>query len=66
MNIGPVVRKYREEYNVLPEELALKLRTSSKTIEKIENEGMDVDQRMLWMISTALDIPVNEFIDRTN
>ena len=62
-NVGINIRKYREIKNLTIEELALKIRVGTKTLESYENKEKIPNLQTILKISTALDVPVSELLD---
>ncbi|WP_235973595.1 helix-turn-helix domain-containing protein [Peribacillus faecalis] len=57
------IRNFRESKGMSVEELALKVRCGTKTIENYENGTATPNLDTILKISTALDVPANEFLD---
>lgn len=62
-NVGINIRNYREIKNLTIEELALKIRVGTKTLESYENKEKIPNLQTILKISTALDVPVSELLD---
>ena len=62
-NVGINIRKYREIKNLTIEELALKVRVGTKTLESYENGENIPNLQTVLKISTALDVPASELLD---
>ena len=64
MNIGAIIQGYREKKNLSRQELALKVRVGTKTIEKYESGEKIPDTQTALKLSTALDFPASEILGR--
>ncbi|WP_223701522.1 helix-turn-helix domain-containing protein [Sutcliffiella deserti] len=62
-NIGENIRLYREQAKLTTNELAIKLRVGSATIEKYESGQQVPDVQTVLKISTVLDIPASELLE---
>jgi len=62
-NVGINIRNYREIKNLTIEELALKIRVGTKTLESYENKEKIPNLQTILKISTALDVPASELLD---
>lgn len=62
MNIGAIIQGYREKKNLSRQELALKVRVGTKTIEKYESGEKVPDTQTALKLSTALDFPASEIL----
>jgi transcriptional regulator with XRE-family HTH domain len=62
--IGENIRKYRELRKMTREELALKVRVGTTTIEKYENGERIPDTSTILKLSTALDVPASELLEQ--
>ncbi|WP_078379223.1 helix-turn-helix domain-containing protein [Sutcliffiella halmapala] len=65
-NIGENIRQYRERANLTTNELALKLRVGTATIEKYESGQHVPDVQTILKISTVLDVPASELLESIN
>jgi len=63
-NIGKNIRNFRESKGLTIPELALKVRCGAKTMENYENGTSIPNLDTILKISTALDVPANEFLDK--
>ncbi|MGN1386161.1 MAG: helix-turn-helix domain-containing protein [Bacillus sp. (in: firmicutes)] len=61
--IGLNIRNFRESKGMTVEQLALKVRCGTKIIENYENGAATPNLDTILKISTALDVPANEFLD---
>lgn len=61
--VGVNIRNFRESKGMTLEQLALKVRCGTKTIESYENGAAIPNLDTILKISTALDVPANEFLD---
>ncbi|WP_050616212.1 helix-turn-helix domain-containing protein [Bacillus testis] len=61
--IGRKIYKYREEKAISVQELALKVRCGTKTIEEYEKGTLIPNVQTLMKLSTALDVPATELAD---
>ncbi|WP_161797347.1 universal stress protein [Guptibacillus hwajinpoensis] len=64
LNIGDKILKHRLESNLTIEELAVKVRIGSGLMQQIEEGQSHPDVQTLLKISTALDIPASEFLEK--
>ena len=64
MNIADKIRKHRLEANMTIQELAVKVRIGAGLMQKIEENRYQPDVQTLLKISTALDIPASEFLEK--
>ncbi|MGE6204943.1 helix-turn-helix domain-containing protein [Guptibacillus hwajinpoensis] len=64
MNTADKIRKHRLEANLTISELALKVRIGAGLMQKIEENRYQPDVQTLLKISTALDIPASEFLEK--
>ena len=62
-NVGVNIRNCREIKNLTIEELALKIRVGTKTLESYENNDKTPNLQTILKISTALDVPASELLD---
>ena len=62
-NVGINIRNYREIKNLTIEELALKIRVGTKTLESYENNEKVPNLQTILKVSTALDVPASELLD---
>lgn len=65
-SIGENIKVYREQRNMTKQELALKVRVGTGTIEKYENGEQTPDVQTILKISTVLDIPASELMEQEN
>ena len=61
--VGVNIRNFRESKGMTLEQLALKVRCGTKTIENYENGTSIPNLDTILKISTALDVPASEFLD---
>ncbi|MBF0708070.1 MULTISPECIES: helix-turn-helix domain-containing protein [Bacillaceae] len=64
MNTADKIRKHRLEANLTISELAVKVRIGAGLMQKIEENRYQPDVQTLLKISTALDIPASEFLEK--
>ncbi|WP_347550939.1 helix-turn-helix transcriptional regulator [Pseudalkalibacillus hwajinpoensis] len=64
MKVGDKIRKHRLEADMTVEELAFKVRIGSGLMQRIAENHFDPDGQTLLKISTALDIPASEFLEK--
>lgn len=65
--IGINIRNFRESKGMTLEQLALKVRCGTKTMENYENGAAIPNLDTILKISTALDVPANAFLaDKTH
>lgn len=64
MSIGNNIKMHRERLHMSQEELAMKTRLGSRTIEKLESGEYLPDLEMTLKISTVLDIPASELLEQ--
>lgn len=62
MLVGQNIKTCRERRNLSKEELALKLRVGTKTIEKYESGELLPNNETILKISTVLDVPASELL----
>jgi transcriptional regulator with XRE-family HTH domain len=62
--IGQKIRECRERKNMSQQELARKIRVGTGTLEKYESGLVKPDTQTLLAISTVLDIPACELVER--
>ncbi len=60
--IGHNMKRFREELEMSQQELAMKIRVGSATIDKYESGIQTPDTQTILKISTVLDIPVSELM----
>lgn len=60
--IGLAIKQNRERLNMTQQELAVKLRIGTSTIEKYENGCQQPDTQTILKISTILDVPASELL----
>ena len=64
--VGINIRNIRESKGMTLEQLALKVRCGTKTMENYENGTAIPNSDTILKISTALDVPANAFlVDKT-
>ncbi len=63
-SIGENIKVYREQRSMTKQELALKVRVGTGTIEKYENGEQTPDVQTILKISTVLDIPASELMEQ--
>ena len=61
--IGLAIKQNRERLNLTQQELAVKLRIGTSTIEKYENGCQQPDTQTILKISTILDVPASERLE---
>ena len=64
MKVGDKIRKHRLEADMTIQELAVRVRIGSGLMQRIEEGSYHPDGQTLLKISTALDIPASEFLER--
>ena len=64
MKVGEKIRKHRLEANMTIQELAVKVSIGSGFMQRIEENRYQPDGQTLLKISTALDIPASEFLEK--
>lgn len=62
MNIGLQIKKYREQYHISQEELALKIFVSRQTISNWETNKSCPDIKSLIMLSNIFNVSLDQFI----
>ncbi|PLR79381.1 transcriptional regulator [Bacillus sp. V3-13] len=62
--IGENIRTCRERLNLSQKELAIKVRVGTATIEKYEAGEQLPDIQTILKISTALDVPASELLEK--
>jgi transcriptional regulator with XRE-family HTH domain len=60
--IGQNIKRCREELGMSQQELAIKIRVGTATIDKYESGIQTPDTQTILKISTVLDIPVSELM----
>ncbi|MEI5907779.1 helix-turn-helix transcriptional regulator [Bacillus spongiae] len=60
---GEHLKMYREQCKMTQQELALKARLGTKTIEKYENGEQLPDTPTILKLSTVLDVPASELLE---
>ncbi len=60
--IGQNIKRFREELKMSQQELAIKIRVGTATIDKYESGVQTPDTQTILKISTVLDIPVSELM----
>ncbi|MGM0845894.1 MAG: helix-turn-helix domain-containing protein [Bacillota bacterium] len=63
-HFGQNLKLLREERNISQEELAMRARLGKKTIEKYENGNQIPDTQTILKLSTVLDVPASEMMER--
>ncbi len=63
-SIGGKIKTYRELLHMTQEELALKIRVGTHTIEKYESGEHIPSTQTILKLSTVLDIPASELLDQ--
>jgi transcriptional regulator with XRE-family HTH domain len=63
-HFGKNLKRVREDRNMTQRELALKARLGASTIEKYENNEQIPDTQIILKLSTVLDIPASELLER--
>ena len=63
-HVGENLRRIREERNLSQSELALRARLGTQTIEKYESNVKTPDTQTILRLSTVLDIPASELLER--
>lgn len=64
MSIGENIKKHRKMKGITLEDLALKTRLGKATIEKYESDERQPELDHLLKISTSLDIPLSELVEK--
>ncbi|WP_070121233.1 helix-turn-helix domain-containing protein [Bacillus marinisedimentorum] len=64
MSVGANIRLNRENCKMSVEELALKTRLGCRTIEKYESGEQLPDLQTILKISTVLDVPASELLEK--
>jgi transcriptional regulator with XRE-family HTH domain len=62
--IAQNIKKYREQRKMSQQELALKVRVGTATIQKYESGEQIPDTQTILKLSTALDIPASELMEQ--
>ena len=62
-DIGKLIKTYREKKNLTQQELAVKARLGTKSIEKYESGEQIPDTQTALKISTVLDLPASELLE---
>jgi transcriptional regulator with XRE-family HTH domain len=62
-SIGGKIKTYRELLHMTQEELALKIRVGTHTIEKYESGEHIPSTQTILKLSTVLDIPASELLE---
>lgn len=60
--ISQNIRSCRERKGMTQEELALKIRVGTQTIERYENGEQTPNMQTIFKLSTVLDVPASEFL----
>ncbi len=63
-HFGENLKRMREEKNMSQKDLALKARLGTGTIEKYESNEQIPDTQTILKLSTVLDIPASELLER--
>lgn len=63
-HFGENLKRVREERKLSQQELALRARLGTKTIEKYESDLQIPDTQTILKLSTVLDIPASELMER--
>lgn len=63
-HFGENLKRIREERKLSQQELALRARLGTKTIEKYESDLQIPDTQTILKLSTVLDIPASELMER--
>jgi transcriptional regulator with XRE-family HTH domain len=63
-HFGENLKRVREDRNMSQRQLALKARLGASTIEKYENNEQIPDTQIILNLSTVLDIPASELLER--
>jgi transcriptional regulator with XRE-family HTH domain len=63
-HFGENLKRVREDRNISQRELALKARLGASTIEKYESNEQIPDTQTILKLSTVLDIPASELLER--
>lgn len=62
-DIGKLIKTYREKKNLTQQELAVKARLGTKSIQKYESGEQIPDTQTALKISTVLDLPASELLE---
>ena len=62
--IGENIKMYREQRKMSQQELALKVRVGTATIQKYESGEQIPDTQTILKLCTALDVPASELMER--
>jgi transcriptional regulator with XRE-family HTH domain len=62
MVVGENIKICRERRNMSQEELALKIRVGTQTIDNYESGKLQPNTQTLLKISTVLDVPASELL----
>jgi transcriptional regulator with XRE-family HTH domain len=62
--IGENIKMYREQRKMSQQELALKVRVGTATIQKYESGEQIPDTQTILKLSTALDVPASELMEQ--
>lgn len=62
VEISQNIRSCRERKGMTQEELALKIRVGTQTIERYENGEQTPNMQTIFKLSTVLDVPASEFL----
>jgi len=62
--IGHNIKRFREDQKLSQQELAFKIRVGTATINNYESGVQIPDTQTILKISTVLDIPVSELLDK--
>ncbi|WP_342432822.1 helix-turn-helix transcriptional regulator [Neobacillus sp. FSL H8-0543] len=63
-SIGEKIKTYRKLLQMTQEELALKIRVGTHTIEKYESGEHIPSTQTILKLSTVLDVPASELLDQ--
>lgn len=63
-HFGENLKRVREERKLSQQELALRARLGTQTIEKYESDQQIPDTQTILKLSTVLDIPASELLER--
>lgn len=62
--IGENIKMYREQRKMSQEELALRVRVGTATIQKYESGEQIPDTQTILKLSTVLDVPASELLEK--
>ncbi|PLS15701.1 transcriptional regulator [Bacillus sp. M6-12] len=63
-NLAKNIKACREKRNMTQQELAIRVRCGTKTIEKYESGEQIPDMQTVMKLSTVLDIPASELLEQ--